>query len=138
MVKPSLELTSVWKVCSVGLLIKADWFVIQRFFTLSKVFAKMILRLPMRTWKTGPYFFDHSAHFFAWLSPSSRRLPMMGRPGISGRFLILGTSVRSRILTAVYTTARRKKGRICGWRRRETMPCGSCCCAMFSAQRAFP
>jgi hypothetical protein len=100
-VKPSLELTTEWNVCSFGRLMSADWLVIHNSLTLSNVFAKMIRRLPIRTWKTGPYFLLHSAAFLAWLSPSPYKLPTMGRPGISGIPFIFGMSVRSRILTAV-------------------------------------
>jgi hypothetical protein len=42
MVKPWEEETTVWKVCSVGREIRADWCVIQKWRTESKVFAKTI------------------------------------------------------------------------------------------------
>ena len=41
-VKPWDEETTVWNVCYVGREINADWFVIQRWRTESKVFANMI------------------------------------------------------------------------------------------------
>lgn len=90
-----------------------DWLLIQRVFTDSKEFAKTILYafvsmhsarrtglrltlLPNRVWKTGPYLLDHSCATLAWLDPSWSKFPNKGTPGISGRFLILGVSVRLR------------------------------------------
>jgi hypothetical protein len=42
-VKPWDEETTVWNVCSMGREMRADWFVIQRWRTESKEFAKTIL-----------------------------------------------------------------------------------------------
>jgi len=68
-------------------------------------FEKEHTLFPSRTWNTGPNFLANLAATLAWLSPNCKRLPNSGTPGISGRFLTFGVSVRFRYLTMKKMTA---------------------------------